>query len=1042
MAYTYKGTKITGTSTTGKKFPKSGIKNAKKKQTYFNTSTGHVYKCTEGGKPKDAKWKYTKTDIAKKPTVAVTSLGAPERGSGNRKMTAKWKTPNAMVDTKKGDRATDLVINWYLGIAGNDPDKVIKTSNEKLTESTIDLDNLTIGRKTYQRNQFYPFSGKPKLDYVTVKVVSKNAKGEGASAKATRNFGLPRKPSISDFAFNAENGELSCTVDTDAGADYYERYDTRYKMTAYYSETDSTVTIYDSNSASTSIPLTFDDVDYASRPYDEFVKVTVQAWARGYKGDSAITENTYYIAYPAKATIEDISVSGKSSSDKCTIYVVTHSTDEHPVDRVKLEYLANSSYSDASQIPGDAGWESTEIMDDAECDALAMPVADLLPDRGKYTWVRLKTYHANETVLFRYSDYWRVKDLETPAATSADDKITIVSAVAGADGQSAVVNLAWDDGELPSTGTELSWDIEEDAWKSTKNPSNYEFEWEDKTAQGQPIPVTVDGVTYPHSATITIKDLDESSKYYIKARRYLEDETTTYSEYSNAATMYTSEKPESVGATANRYVPRGEGLNVYWTFSGNSLQTEWQIVDSNGTFLANGEGSIGSTQIDAQTLEDKAEDGSITYTVQVSTGSGWVVSEPHTVTIISKPTLAINAPSVMSSQPYSFSATASVQSDLIVIVTSQGTVGQFPQGILRQTAGDTIYSNVFTPEWVESNEEVSTTVELPPQLDFWDLGSYTISVVAIDRQTNLRSEPSESKFSVLWSHQAPSIQPTETYTVSSDTEVSDDKNYYSYDSETQTYTVVETEGNENPSVEGWYEVSVTEYVTITPSDYTDESGVHHLAAQINLTPPPSYDEDDVYDIYRMTGDRAQLIGRGFPLTYTAVDEYAPFGEDLTNYYRIAVRTADGDVAFSDVEYVLEHEGIRLDWEGGYIEYPYGVSIGDSYQKDVDIRHHMDGSVNGYWNQGIERKGSLNTEAIKVVQKSDIDLTRQLARYTGPVFVRTREGTAFEADVQITDLSTKNVAIMSIAIDATEVELTDEFMLPTPFELVEEDEENE
>ena len=58
----------------------------------------------------------------------------------------------------------------------------------------------------------------------------------------------------------------------------------------------------------------------------------------------------------------------------------------------------------------------------------------------------------------------------------------------------------------------------------------------------------------------------------------------------------------------------------------------------------------------------------------------------------------------------------------------------------------------------------------------------------------------------------------------------------------------------------------------------------------------------------------------------------------------------------------------------------------------------------------------------------------MARYTGPVFIRTREGTAFEADLQITDLSTKNIAVMSIAMDASEIELTDEYMLPIPFAL--------
>ena len=498
--------------------------------------------------------------------------------------------------------------------------------------------------------------------------------------------------------------------------------------------------------------------------------------------------------------------------------------------------------------------------------------------------------------------------------------------------------------------------------------------------------------------------------------------------------------------------------------------------------LASGQGSIGSTQIDNTRLRSFAVNNDVTFTVQVSTGSDYVVSEEKTVTIVNKPTLSITAPSTMTSQPYSFTAVSSVPSDLTVIVTSQGASGQFPQGMLRQTAGDTIHSDVYVPEWIsgyvltsdteyldkkyyekvgnnyvvvnpegehgevdptlnpanegwyEETDGVSTTITLPPQLDFWDMGNYTLSVVAVDRQTELHSDEVLADFGVAWSHQAPSIEPTLTYTLSQDTIVSLNKNYYEYDSTTQTYTVVETDGTENPTSEGWYEMSETDYVTLTPIDTVDDNGFHHMAVQIALTPPPNYAQTDVYDIYRLTGDGAQLIGESFPLTYTTTDEYAPFSEDGTQHYRISVRTADGDVSFYDVEYVLQGEGIRVDWEGGFIEYPYSISISDSYKKDVEIRKHLDGSINGYWNRGVERTGSLSTDAIKLIQQDDIDLTRQLARYTGAVFVRTREGTAFEADVQITNLFTKNIAVMSIALDANEIDLTDEFMLPTPFEL--------
>lgn len=1078
MSYDYKGTKITGTSTTGKVFSKSGIKKAKKGDKYLNTKTGHVYTCSDAGstgKADVAKWKYVRTDIVDTPSVSVSNLGAPVRQTGSRIMKATWKTPSAMIDPKKGDRATGLNISWFLGIKGKDPKRVKHTGNEKLTQSSINLNNLKIGKKTYTRESFYPFDKKPKLHYVTVKVRSTNSKGKGASTKSTREFKTPKAPTISNFEFN-DVGELSCTITTDAGTGYAERYDTRYKMTVYYSNTKKTDTIYDKNTTKTSKPLVFDDRNYASREYGDYAKVKVKAWARGFKGNSEVVEKTFYISYPAKAQINNLDISSKNSSGKCVVYITTNHKEEHPVDRVKLEVLVNSPYAEASQIPADAGWEETDIIDDAQCNALAIPVADLMPEAGNYTWIRLKTYHANETVLHRYSDYRRVKELETPAATALDDEIKIVSATAGEDGQSAIVNLVWDDGAIASTGTELSWDTKENAWKSTKDPSTYEFTWTDGSQ-------TVDGTTWPNSATIVIKDLEEGEKYYVKARRYNEGDTTTYSEYSNFKTVVTSEQPESVTAVVDRYVAKGSDLNVYWTFAGNGLQKKWQILDSNGTTVEKGQGSLGSAQISSTRLNSLAVNGSITFTVQVSTGSEFVVSEEYTVTIIDKPTLAVTAPATMTSQSgYSIGAVASVPSDLVVVITSQGSAGRFPVGLLRQTAGDTIYSDVYTPEWTanyvlttdteyldktyyersgntytvvvpeseggvvdpttnpssegwyEEGTGVATTIALPPQLDFWDLGRYELSVVAIDRQTELHSEPSVSDFSVAWSHQAPSIEPTLTYTLSDDTSIDDNKNYYSYDSTTQTYSVVEPEGTEDPTEEGWYEVSTTEYVTITPIDTTDDNGYHHMAAQINLTPPPNYAETDVYDIYRLTGDGAKLIGEGFPLTYTATDEYAPFSEDGTQHYRIAVRTADGDISFSDIEYVLQGEGIRVDWEGGFIEYPYSVSISDAYKKDVEIRKHLDGGINGYWNEGVQRTGSLNTEAIKIIQQEDIDLTRQLARYTGPVFIRTREGTAFEADLQITDLSTKNIAVMSIAMDASEIDLTDEYMLPIPFML--------
>lgn len=1088
--YTYKGTKITGTSTTAKVFKKSGVKNAKKNDTYFNTETGHNYICTEGGSPKDAKWKYVNTGISAKPEVAYSGLAAPVRGNNDRRFTCTWKVPAALTNTKNGKRAEEQVLTWTIDFADKkrkDPKSVKTIKAEANTTSTINLSNVKIGKTTYTRESFYPYKGKPTLNGLNFKVEPKNSKGTGKSATATRKFTAPRAPSISAWQFNDDTGEVSCTITTDPGADYRERLDTWYKLTV----TDSSKTGSNrvkviepqQGKTATSFTVSYDVTGYQGLTYDEYVKVHIEAWARGYAGDSAPSNKYYYVAFPAQASIIDVDIPSLASDGKCTVLINTNQQKntatgevEHPTDKVKLEYLANVEYSSAEQIPGDAAWTDSGIVDDGQCTALTMPVGNLLCDAGKYTYLRVVSYRANEAVLMRYSPIWQVDQLHVAAPTAEDDYITILDSYAGADGKSAVVFLGWDFGDTPddSTGTELSWDTELDAWKSTKEPSKHEFTWYEG-------PITKDGVTYRKTAKITIKGLDESETYYITARRYMEGDEVTYSPYCEMKSVTTNEMPESVVAIANENTPYGKPYDVYWTFAGKGIQTKWGIVNvvptyastsdedivigkayytrsgqgtadsytevanpsgspieegwyehagvnyilsydeevkqdktyyektegdpyvytkvdepnaaelSNyyevggyvdGATILEGEGGTSYAQIDAERLNTFAVDNKVSFYVRAAAGSEYVNSQIVTTSIVDAPTLSISVPSTIYAQsgnsPIEFDATVNTPCDLAVVVTSQGAVAEFPTGQRRQVSGDTIHSDVYSPEW---DSELTATITLPTGLDFWDLGKYSIEVVATDRTTSLKSEPKTAEFDIDWTHKAP---------------------------------------------------DPFDYVTITPVDTVDDNGFHIQACDIALTPPAQSLETDFYDIYRLTGDGAVLIGSSFPLEYTVRDLYAPFGESMTCSYRVAIRTADGDVEFNDIEYVLESSSLRLDWSEGSLEFPYNLSIADTYKKDIDIRQHMDGSTDGYWNQNIQRSASLSTDVIRIDQQADIDLTRQLARYAGPVFVRTPEGTAYEADVQVTDMSGDNNVLMAIAFDATEIGVTDEFILPTPY----------
>ena len=1036
--YDYKGKAITGTGSSAKK----GHEAKKSGEHYLNTDTGHVYRSTKKGKKDEKIWKYTKTTIIGKPNGAVKALYTPTRdANGSHVIRAKWKENSSLRKDTDGHRMTGYHRVWTINYSKGGKSKKFKIASDlgaSTLESIINLNSFTCNGKSYDRDDFYPV-GKRFLKSVSCTVYPKNSEGNGKASTTTYKFNKPIKPSISAPTFNVENGHISYTITTNAGNGSYEREDTYYTMTVLDTRVSKKEKVIDSctgSTQSTSKTIEYDIRDYMQMSYDNYIRIIVKAWARGYKGDSDVVTRKDYIAYPKQAVIGTPNISAETSEGKCVVPITVNQTDAHPVDGVKLEYLANVEYARASDIPSGADWSDTGIVDDGECTALSVSVADLVPSRGNYTWLRVKSWRFDEGRLYRYSGYKSI--LHKAAPTASDDDIVIISAVPSDGGKGIDVHLGWNaDGQDDSTGTELSWSDELNSWKSTKEPDTYTFEWSDGR-----YPET-GTIQYHDSATITIKGLEEGETYYIKARRYLESDIgTSWSQYSDYVAASTNEAPESIVAICDKYVTVGASLPVYWTFAGNGVQTKWIIQQrtTNSTAdvqegeefieLEQGEGATGFASIDASKIASHAIDGYITIRVGASTGSDYKWSDWNIVGIRTIPTLQIGVTSPLTVQPFGFTATASTPCNLLVIVSSNGTVSEFPDGKHTQTANDTIWSDIVTPDWSENEGTNTATITLPIGLDFWDGANYTITVTGIDTDTGLNTEPAVATFAVAWAHQA--VSPRGDYTLTSDVEIVEDKLYYTRTGEgteqsPYVYTVVDDP--DVSEISTYYEVP--EFVKLTPIDETDDDGNHRKAVQIELTPPTNSRSDDVYDVYRLNGDGAQLIGSGLPLTHTTADEYAPFGDGETLYYRVAIRTVDGDEEYDDFEYSADGDYLRIDWDGYYFESRYSVSVSDSYQKSVDIRQHMDGSVDGYWNSNIMRKGSLSTDVIELIQPEQVARARQLGRYAGVAFVRTPDGSAYEADVQVTDLSHKNEAVATIAIDATEVGLTQEFMLPLP-----------
>ena len=925
------------------------------------------------------------TEIKKKPSKTVKGLKI-ERKSGY-SFKASWDVPSNMTKSDKDDRATALEIDWILNTPGKkDPKQVTKTGNENTKTDTLNLNNgEKFGKKTYTRNSFYPVNSERYLYDITVKVRGKNKKGEGKYATETYDIKKPKAPTIANLAFN-EQGIVSTTITTDAGDGHAERFDTVWSFDMYDSRTKKWTNIdtskkwakrqtpqksYDQR---TSIPLSKDVSGYRGLG-GSYLIFKVTATARGMSGDTEATPKKLYISYPAKASIMTPTVEGGLDSDgRLKVPLKTNSTDYHKVDKIELEYLADVNYASASDIPGSEVWDTAPGYDNATCTVLTMPVNRLIPQRGNHTYIRLKTTRLIEDVLVTYSAAYLVKQVEPPAASPAQINIKIISVEALAGGKSAKVTMGWNkDGRDDYDGTELTWSDEEDTWESTEDPKSYEFTWSNGS-------IVDEGVTYRDSAAIIVKGLEEGKKYWFKARRYVEGDSVIYSAYSNTADCMTTSVPESLVAMASGVIPTGASLPVQWTFSGG-IQTEWQIKTEDGYGLASGQDSIGSAQISADKLAEGAVNGVVTFQVQAKAKGNYIESNWLTVAIQDAPIASVALISPLTVQPLSFTVTVDKLSNLKIIVSSKGISGQTPRGIEAQIAGDTVYSALITPDWTEDGENFTTEVYLPTGLDFWNKGDYQIEVTAIDQNTGLIKELDPIDFTVDWAN--PAVDPSEA-------------------------------------------------VTITPVD-TVIDGVHVKAAEITLTPPDGCNETDLYDIYRMDGDTIRLIGRSFPLDKVTTDLYAPYGDGVDLSYRVALVTVDGDEEFTDIDYVAGGDYLRFDWSGGYLEFPYNITIQDAYAKSVEFREHMDGSNDAYWRQNVTRTGKLGTNVIVLEAQEDIELARQLARHPGAVFVRTPNGNAYEADVQVTDMSQDDDKIMAIAIDATEVGLTEEFMLPIPNE---------
>ena len=181
----------------------------------------------------------------------------------------------------------------------------------------------------------------------------------------------------------------------------------------------------------------------------------------------------------------------------------------------------------------------------------------------------------------------------------------------------------------------------------------------------------------------------------------------------------------------------------------------------------------------------------------------------------------------------------------------------------------------------------------------------------------------------------------------------------------------------------------------------------HLAAKLQPVAPNGVGVGDTCDIYRLSVDRPQLVYSGATYGQTYVDPYPAVGE--YGGYRFVMSTVDGDyitadneLAWVDVPCEINSNDNIIDFDGGRILLSYNPDVSNSWKKDFKETKYLGGSVQGDWNPAVSRTSSVNSVAITATDQTTIEAMRRLATHAGICHVRTRDGSSYAADVQVSE----------------------------------------
>lgn len=567
---------------------------------------------------------------------------------------------------------------------------------------------------------------------------------------------------------------------------------------------------------------------------------------------------------------------------------------------------------------------------------------------------------------------------------------------------SDTVELTWDWSWKNADAATISWADHEDAWISTDAPTTYDVE--------------------DRETTWHIGSLESAKTYYFRVRlRDTSGDEEVLSPWSDTVSVSLSETPTTPTlATTENYLAMDDTVICSVGYTGNSKASIKIAEAINDEPVKGKDGNVVVLMMSSgmETLSETIENINKIYAANSLSGNLWNVGETHylkamvtaqggkegawsdsvAVEIVAKPVIdSVTTNLVSEATTYNSGDVTTETSDQTVPESSEGTTNYLEQLPLT-----------ISPSFGDS------------------FGTAKVTVVRDEDYYILR--PNGLKEQHFCNEIIASFTGDETddYTVGLNDLIGqmDDGARYSIQIVfTDIYEHVSTK--KIPFVVRWkHQPEVPQ--AIVSADKKNKIAI------INVAKPIDYAEGDSFDLYRLSVDRPELILSDGIYAQDYIDPYPALNDN--GGILVVGKTANGDYITAENSFAWSYyffdfsEGKTIiNFDEEMIELQYDMTLDNSWKKDFERTTYLGGSVQGDWNQAVERDLKLSANSVSLDETELIEKMRRLADYPGVCHIRTPEGSSFACDIQVAeavDGNTPQIINFSLAVSRIETQEQD------------------